>query len=82
MIVVAPTVIALGALAGDLVHASVLSLPAATTTTMPAFVKRWIAVLSASDFAPPIERFKTAALFEFGFSGLKIQSRPAITPEY
>ena len=37
---VAPTVIALGALAGDLVQASKFSLPAATTTLIPAFVKR------------------------------------------
>jgi len=37
---VAPTVMALGALAGDFVHASVFSLPAAATTTTPAFVNR------------------------------------------
>ena len=35
LIIVAPTVIALGALAGDLAQASVLSLPAAATTTTP-----------------------------------------------
>jgi hypothetical protein len=36
VIVEAPTVIALGELAGVLEHASVLSLPAATTGVMPA----------------------------------------------
>ena len=35
---VAPTVMALGAPAGDRVHASVYSLPAAATTVMPALV--------------------------------------------
>ena len=74
--------IALGALAGERVHASVDSLPAAATTVMPAFVKRKIAVLSDAEAGPPILKFKTACVFGFGFSGLKIQSRAAITPEY
>ena len=73
--------IALGALAGERVHASVDSLPAAATTVMPAFVKRKIAELSAADEGPPILKFKTAWVFGFGFSGLKIQSSAAITPE-
>ena len=59
-IVVAPTVIALGALAGERVHASVDSLPAAATTVMPAFVKRKIALFSDADAGPPILKFKTA----------------------
>jgi hypothetical protein len=58
--VVAPTVIALGADAGDLVHASVDSFPAATTTVIPAFVNRKIASLRAADAGPPILKFKTA----------------------
>ena len=48
---------------------------------IPAFVRRVIALFTATDFPPPILRLRTAALFGFGFSGLKIQSRPAITPE-
>ena len=73
---------ALGALAGERVHASVDSLPAAATTVIPAFVKRKIAEFNAADAGPPILKFKTACVFEFGFSGLSIQSRPAMTPEY
>ena len=57
---VAPTVIALVADAGDLVHASVRSLPAATTTVIPSLTRRSIASLSASDFGPPILKFSTA----------------------
>ena len=79
--IVAPTVIALGALAGERRHASVDSLPAAATTMIPAFVRRVMLLFTAADFPPPILRLRTAALFGFGFSGLKIQSRPAITPE-
>ena len=52
--------IALGALAGERVHASVDSLPAAATTVMPAFVKRKIAVFSDAEAGPPILKFKTA----------------------
>jgi hypothetical protein len=48
LIVVAPTVIAEGALAGDLRQASPLSLPAATTTVTPLFVNLAIAPLLES----------------------------------
>jgi hypothetical protein len=58
--VVAPTVIALGALAGERVHASVDSFPAAATTVIPAFVSRKIAEFSDADAGPPILKFKTA----------------------
>jgi hypothetical protein len=47
---------------------------------IPALVRRVIALFTAADFPPPRLRLRTAALFGFGFSGLKIQSRPAITP--
>ena len=80
-LVVAPTVIAVGALAGERVHASFDSLPAAATTVMPAFVRRKIASLMAEEALPPIERLRTAWLFGFGLSGERIQSRPAITVE-
>jgi len=79
---VAPTVIALIADAGDRVHASVLSFPAATTAVIPAFTMRSIASLRASDFPPPILKLRTACVFGFGFAGERIQSRAAITPEY
>ena len=52
--------IALGALAGDLVQASVESLPAATTTFTPAFVNFKIALFSAVDTGPPILILTTA----------------------
>ena len=74
--------IADGAPAGERVHASVDSFPAAATTVIPAFVNLKIAELSDADPGPPILKFKTACVFGFGFSGLKIQSRAAITPEY
>ena len=80
--VIAPTVIALGAPAGDRVHASVDSFPAAATTVIPALVKRRIAAFMAAEPDPPILKFSTAWVFGFGFSGLKIQSSAAITPEY
>jgi hypothetical protein len=57
---VAPTVIALTADAGDLVHASVRSFPAATTTVIPSLTKRSMASLSATDFGPPILKLRTA----------------------
>ena len=58
--VVAPTVIAVGALAGDRVHASVVSLPAAATTVIPAFVSYKIAAFSAVEKPPPILKLRTA----------------------
>ena len=78
---VAPTVIALTAEAGDFVHASARSFPAATTTATPAFTRRSIASLRASDFGPPILKFKTACVRGFGFAGERIQSSAEITPE-
>ena len=47
---------------------------------IPAFVKRKIEALTAAEYPPPILKLTTACDFEFGFSGLRIQSRPAITP--
>ena len=64
---VAPTVIAFIAEEGDFVHASTRSLPAATTTVIPALTKRSIASLRASDFGPPILKLRTACVFGFGF---------------
>ena len=66
---VAPTVIALNAEAGDLVHASVRSFPAATTTVIPSLTKRSMASLSATDLPPPILKLRTACVFGFGFEG-------------
>ena len=56
----APTVIALGADAGERVQASVDSLPAAATTVIPAFVKRKMAAFTAADAFPPILKLRTA----------------------
>ena len=81
-IVVAPTVIAVGALAGDALHASILSLPAAATTVIPELVSLRIASFNEADALPPILKLTTACDLEFVFSGERIQSRPAITEEY
>ncbi|CAB4600429.1 unannotated protein [freshwater metagenome] len=58
--VVAPTVIAVGALAGDALHASMLSLPAAATTVIPALVSFRIASLRIVEADPPILKLTTA----------------------
>ena len=73
--------IAFTAEAGDLVHASVLSFPAATTTVMPSLTILSTTSLTAVDLFPPILKLSTAFVFEFGFAGERIQSRAAITPE-
>ena len=78
---VAPTVIAFTADAGDLVHASARSFPAATTAVMPALTTRSIASLSESDLPPPILKLRTACVFGFGFAGERIQSRAEMTPD-
>ena len=67
LLCVAPTVIALGAPDGERVHASAPSLPAAATTVIPALESFSIALFKAAEVGPPIERFNTALLFEFGF---------------
>ena len=81
-LVVAPTVIAEGARAGDLVHASLLSFPAATTTVIPLFVNLVTAASIVDDAPPPRDMFTTACVLGFGFSGESIHSIPAITCEY
>ena len=58
----APTEMALLALAGEVVQASVFSFPAATTITTPSFTALLTAVLIEFDFGPPkliepIDRF-------------------------
>ena len=57
--VVAPTVIASAAEAGDLVHASEASLPAATTTETPPRWARLMASFMVCDLPPPSEREST-----------------------
>ena len=57
---VAPTAMALGADAGDFVHASTRSLPAATTTAIPALLTLSIASLKVVDRFPPILKLSTA----------------------
>jgi hypothetical protein len=60
-LVVAPTVMALGVLAGDWVHASAPRLlPAATTTVTPAAVRSAAASLSAAEREPPRDSDATA----------------------
>ena len=80
--VVAPTVMAFTADAGDLVHALVRSFPAATTTVIPALTSLSTASFKELDLLPPILKLRTACVFGFGLEGERIQSRAAITPEY
>jgi len=47
------TVIASGALAGDRLHASVLSFPAATANTIPLLAALWTAAFN-DEFVPPL----------------------------
>ena len=57
---VAPTVIAEAARAGEAVHASAFELPAATTTTIPAFVNLVTAASTVAEPDPPKDMFTTA----------------------
>ena len=57
---VAPTVSALGSLAGDALQASAFELPAATTNTTPSATPRAMAAFKMVDFAPPKLRLATA----------------------
>ena len=56
----AATVMAAGALAGDLEHAETLSLPAATAITIPSLMTRSTALFSALEKPPPRLMFATA----------------------
>ena len=58
--VVEPTVMALAADAGDTEHASLASLPAATTTLTPAATAFSTASFSAADDGPPSDIKMTA----------------------
>src|SRR5687768_4813503 len=62
--------------AGDVLHASTFSLPAAATTSAPAFINRTHASSIACVAGPPSDTFTTAGLRRFA----AIQSSPAITP--
>src|SRR6266699_2598599 len=73
---VAPTVSACGALAGDELHASCDSLPAATAYVTPALIELWTASLSAVEAGPPRLRLATAGSIRFRLS----QSMAAMTP--
>ena len=65
VMVVEPTVMAEGAEAGDLLHASPPSLPAATTTTTPALVALSMAAFVEVERLPPSDMDST-----MGVSGL------------
>src|SRR5947207_3470668 len=73
----AATVNAAGALAGDTLHASLLSFPAATTNVTPDLLALSTASLSVTLF--PLRRLMLATA---GLTALAVtQSMPAITPE-
>src|SRR5262245_57066743 len=76
VLVVAPTVMASAARAGEVLHASLLSLPAAIAYTTPAATERRTASSSARSAPPPRLMLATA-----GFVWLAVtQSMPATTP--
>ena len=77
VLVDAATANAAEALAGERVHASVLSFPAATATKTPELARLFTAVLSALDKIPPSDRFATAGLTRLS----RTQSTPAMIVE-
>ena len=77
--VVAPTVIASGALDGEDEHAFDRSFPAATTTTMPAACAAAIAAFWAELYPPPSEREATAVEAPRATVSLTAHSSAAIT---
>jgi len=77
VLVVDPTVIALGSEAGDLVQALVFSFPAATTTVMPASTAFAIAELRAELKSPPRDMLATHSPEQLSTT----QLTPLMTPE-
>src|SRR5437764_648479 len=75
LIVVAPTVSALGALLGDSLQASPALLPAATAKTTPEVMALSTAALSVEEKPPPTLMFATAGSVLFK----RTQSTPAMT---
>src|SRR5437867_4436177 len=63
--------------AGDELHASALSFPAATARNTPEFQRFVTAVLSAAELPPPSDMFATAGLAWFAVT----QSTPAMMSE-
>src|SRR5213596_3787250 len=63
--VVAPTVSACGALAGESLHASSDSFPAATAYVTPALIEFWSASFNAVEAGPPRLMFATAGSARF-----------------
>ena len=82
MIVVDPTVMALGSPAGELRQASALLFPAATTITTPALAALRTALFKASLRPPP--RLMLATHFRPATAAQSVMtcSMPSITPEY
>src|SRR3977135_1554757 len=78
---VAPTVMALAALAGEKVQASAVLLPAAMAYTTPAALELSTAWLSAVDSPPPRLMFAADGTDGVAFFCAVTQSMPAITPE-
>ena len=78
MLVVDPTVSALAAEAGEAVQASVLELPAATTTLMPSATARSTASLRPWAVPPPRLMLSTAGPLTWSAMA---QSMPAMTPD-
>jgi hypothetical protein len=64
-LVVAPTVIAVGSLAGEKLHASRFSLPAATTIVTPAAEAPATAAFTLVLFPPPNDMLATAGFTAF-----------------
>src|SRR5258708_24442223 len=77
-LVLAPTLIAAGALPGEFVQASVAPFPAAVTTVIPALVARCTASFNAWSYGLPRLMLITAGLIAFAVT----QSIPATTPPF
>lgn len=75
MLVVAPTVMALGVDAGEKLHALRLSFPAATTIVTPANTAFATAVFTLVDWPPPSDMLATAGRSELPATQSTQQSR-------
>ena len=72
---------AVGARAGDCVHASAVELPAATTTVTPAVVRLATELSSGVEMPPPRLMLTTIGRDGLACFCCSTQSRPAITPD-
>src|SRR5262245_42915257 len=75
------TVVVFAALAGDVLHASWFSFPAATATKMPDEARLFTAELSDEENPPPRLMLATAGLMPFVASQFNAEMMPDVEPE-